>query len=122
MIFNLYKNRLVVLLGSKFEFTNSFIRIDKQLIKSNFAFISGHFDWINVPAKEKKRLIKDCGETADICPTYSPTMAGGLFAISRGYFWDIGSYDEQMVLMRSATFFGSWIPNKVSVADPVGTR
>ncbi|XP_055307732.1 polypeptide N-acetylgalactosaminyltransferase 1 isoform X2 [Sitodiplosis mosellana] len=57
---------------------------------------NGHFDWINVPMKEKQRLIKNCGEKADICPTYSPTMAGGLFAISREYFWDIGSYDEQM--------------------------
>lgn len=57
---------------------------------------NGHFDWINVPAREKERLEKKCGDKADICPTYSPTMAGGLFAIARDYFWDIGSYDEQM--------------------------
>lgn len=57
---------------------------------------NGHFDWINVPSREKERLEKVCGDKADICPTYSPTMAGGLFAIARDYFWDIGSYDEQM--------------------------
>lgn len=57
---------------------------------------NGHFDWINVPSREKERLEKECGSKADICPTYSPTMAGGLLAISRDYFWDIGSYDEQM--------------------------
>lgn len=29
-------------------------------------------------------------------PLRTPTMAGGLFAIDRQYFYDIGSYDEGM--------------------------
>lgn len=47
-------------------------------------------------AKEKKRIKATCDKEVEICPTYSPTMAGGLFAIERDYFWEIGSYDEQM--------------------------
>uniref|UniRef100_A0A1A9WWG0 Polypeptide N-acetylgalactosaminyltransferase n=1 Tax=Glossina brevipalpis TaxID=37001 RepID=A0A1A9WWG0_9MUSC len=58
---------------------------------------SGHFDWVNIPARERQRQQREC-KMADtgICPTYSPTMAGGLFAIDRSYFWEVGSYDEQM--------------------------
>ncbi|XP_049297272.1 polypeptide N-acetylgalactosaminyltransferase 1 [Anopheles funestus] len=57
----------------------------------------GHFDWHDVTKRERARQKRECPEKdLEICPTYSPTMAGGLFAISRDYFWDIGSYDEQM--------------------------
>lgn len=31
----------------------------------------------------------------------SPTMAGGLFSIDRSYFYEIGSYDEQMDIWGS---------------------
>ncbi|XP_052743015.1 polypeptide N-acetylgalactosaminyltransferase 1 isoform X2 [Bicyclus anynana] len=54
-----------------------------------FTFM-GHFTWIDVPEREKKR------RGSDIAPTWSPTMAGGLFAINRAYYWEIGAYDEQM--------------------------
>ncbi|KAJ8706940.1 hypothetical protein PYW08_011074 [Mythimna loreyi] len=54
-----------------------------------FSFM-GHFTWTDVPEREKKR------RGSDIAPTWSPTMAGGLFAISRAYFWELGAYDEQM--------------------------
>lgn len=57
---------------------------------------SGHFDWIDVTDREKERRRNACDYEEEICPTWSPTMAGGLFAISRDYFWEIGSYDEQM--------------------------
>lgn len=53
----------------------------------NFA---GHFTWIDVPEREKRR------RASNISPTWSPTMAGGLFAINRKYYWEIGAYDEQM--------------------------
>ena len=50
----------------------------------------------DVPEREKLRQKKECPDAIETCPTYSPTMAGGLFAISKDYFWEIGSYDEQM--------------------------
>lgn len=51
---------------------------------------SGHFSWIDIQDKEIK------SRSSPISPTNSPTMAGGLFAINRKYFWEIGSYDDQM--------------------------
>lgn len=51
---------------------------------------NGHFTWIEVPEREVVRRGNPVG------PTNSPTMAGGLFAMDRQYFWDLGSYDEGM--------------------------
>ncbi|XP_050359210.1 polypeptide N-acetylgalactosaminyltransferase 1-like isoform X2 [Nymphalis io] len=61
----------------------------QQFQVGGFTFM-GHFTWIDVPEREKKR------RGSDIAPTWSPTMAGGLFAINRAYYWELGAYDEQM--------------------------
>ncbi|CAG7726770.1 unnamed protein product [Allacma fusca] len=53
---------------------------------------SGHFTWINIPRYETSR------KKMHYSPTRSPTMAGGLFAIDRKYFWEVGSYDSGMKL------------------------
>ena len=50
----------------------------------------GHFNWIDIPEHENERRGSSIG------PTRTPTMAGGLFAVDRKYFWEIGSYDEEM--------------------------
>lgn len=46
-----------------------------------------HFKWDNLP---KGTLVKD---TDFLGPIKSPTMAGGLFAVDRMYFKEIGEYD-----------------------------
>lgn len=50
----------------------------------------GEFSWHNIPSAWKMNR----ASMAE--PMKSPTMAGGLFAISREYFWESGSYDEEM--------------------------
>ncbi|RWS02502.1 polypeptide N-acetylgalactosaminyltransferase 13-like protein [Dinothrombium tinctorium] len=49
---------------------------------------SGHFSWIDVPSSWMQNNPTKAIE--------SPTMAGGLFAIDRNYFFSIGAYDDQM--------------------------
>ncbi|XP_028662204.1 polypeptide N-acetylgalactosaminyltransferase 3 [Erpetoichthys calabaricus] len=48
------------------------------------------FGWEGVPDHEKQRR-KD-----ETYPIRTPTFAGGLFSISKKYFYDVGSYDEEM--------------------------
>lgn len=50
-----------------------------------------NFRWYQVPQRELDRRGGDRS-----MPTRTPTMAGGLFAIDRDYFYEIGSYDEGM--------------------------
>uniref|UniRef100_UPI00398F0F3A polypeptide N-acetylgalactosaminyltransferase 4 n=1 Tax=Pristiophorus japonicus TaxID=55135 RepID=UPI00398F0F3A len=48
------------------------------------------FQWHNVPEHERKR------RKSRIDPIRSPTMAGGLFAVSKKYFEYLGTYDTGM--------------------------
>uniref|UniRef100_A0A8C6SU36 Polypeptide N-acetylgalactosaminyltransferase n=1 Tax=Neogobius melanostomus TaxID=47308 RepID=A0A8C6SU36_9GOBI len=48
------------------------------------------FGWESLPDHEKRRR-KD-----ETYPIKTPTFAGGLFSISKDYFYQVGSYDEQM--------------------------
>lgn len=49
---------------------------------------TGHFTWINRREADAQREPTKA--------TKSPTMAGGLFAVDRKYFFEVGSYDEDM--------------------------
>ena len=43
-----------------------------------------------------KSVMEKFSDTGGILPFSTPAMAGGLFAINRDYFYEIGSYDEKM--------------------------
>ncbi|XP_054267474.1 polypeptide N-acetylgalactosaminyltransferase 1-like [Macrosteles quadrilineatus] len=50
-----------------------------------------HFRWYTLGADELKERRKDITQ-----PFSTPAMAGGLFAVDKNYFFEIGAYDEQM--------------------------
>lgn len=51
---------------------------------------TGDFVWIEMTEDRLK------SRSSLVSPMATPTMAGGLFAIDRTYFWEIGSYDDKM--------------------------
>lgn len=53
-----------------------------------------HFSWRPIPGHEKER--RAAHREGDISPIRSPTMAGGLFAADRKYFFEVGAYDPGM--------------------------
>ncbi|XP_078544989.1 polypeptide N-acetylgalactosaminyltransferase 6 [Lissotriton helveticus] len=73
---------------NSFEFAKP-IQQGKQHSRGNFDW-SLSFGWEAIPQHEKNRR-KD-----ETYPIKSPTFAGGLFSISKEYFYHIGSYDDQM--------------------------
>ncbi|XP_069110918.1 probable N-acetylgalactosaminyltransferase 9 isoform X1 [Argopecten irradians] len=49
-----------------------------------------HFSWRPIPKHERDR------RKSDVDPIRSPTMAGGLFAADREFFFNVGAYDNGM--------------------------
>lgn len=62
--------------------------LDCEWILERVLTFVNKFNWHAVPEREKKRH-KNPAE-----PVWSPTMAGGLFAIDRVFFERIGTYDS----------------------------
>lgn len=76
---------------------DTFVYTPSPLVRGGFNW-GLHFKWDNLP---EGTLVKD----ADFLgPFKSPTMAGGLFAINRLYFSELGEYDLGLVVNISFQF------------------
>lgn len=69
--------------------SDTFVYSSSPLVRGGFNW-GLHFKWDNLP---KGTLAK---ESDFVGPFQSPTMAGGLFAVDRQYFKDLGEYDMGM--------------------------
>lgn len=55
-----------------------------------------NYNWYPIPEREQQRRRAEHGKDWAISPIRSAAMAGGLFAINRKYFHDLGAYDTKM--------------------------
>ena len=68
---------------------------DKRLIVDSM-FLIGFYSRKCLSITRLLFLICHFGSHLRILPFRSPTMAGGLFSMHKQYFYDLGSYDDQM--------------------------
>ena len=65
---------------------------------------------VKIPVRERERI-----ENSTTAPLYTPTMAGGLFSIDREFFYELGSYDEGMIIWGSENLEMSFRVKKQAV-------
>lgn len=51
---------------------------------------------VQIPKRERDRI-----RNSTVAPLYTPTMAGGLYSIDKEFFYEIGSYDDGMIIWGS---------------------
>ena len=71
-----------------FDWNLEVANLMKQFEEQNLNVLFEQFNWHGIPDHEKKRR----PHSSD--PVYSPTMAGGLFAIDKAFFEKLGTYDD----------------------------
>ncbi|RUS72227.1 hypothetical protein EGW08_020000, partial [Elysia chlorotica] len=89
--------------------------ITSQTYYGDFEWKQLFFNWIEIPQREFKRRKSDADSFR------SPTMPGGLFAISRQFFEHLGAYDPQMLFWGGENIelsFKTWMCNGSLELDP----
>lgn len=81
----------------------------KKVVESYYGGFDNHisFKWVEISKHDQQRRNMDPSE-----PLRSPTIAGGLFAIDREYFYELGTYDEGMEIWGAENLemsFRTWM-------------